>query len=60
MQNCWSKCYKKVWFESDNRDVAGLINGKKLNFSVYNWIRKLEDGNQGILCQKHSLTVILY
>ncbi|EFH39868.1 hypothetical protein ARALYDRAFT_330989 [Arabidopsis lyrata subsp. lyrata] len=40
MQNCWSKGFKRVCFEGDNKEVADLLNGNTLNFGMFNWIRE--------------------
>ncbi|KAG7564560.1 Ribonuclease H-like superfamily, partial [Arabidopsis suecica] len=41
MQNCWSKGYTRVCFEGDNKEVEELLNGNKLNFGMFNWIREV-------------------
>lgn len=40
MQHCWSKGITKIIFEGDNREVEELMNKKKINFQVHNWIRE--------------------
>ncbi|EFH41732.1 hypothetical protein ARALYDRAFT_917421 [Arabidopsis lyrata subsp. lyrata] len=41
MQSCWSKGYKKVYFEGDNKEVVAIINGKQSNFAAFNWMRDI-------------------
>ena len=42
MQHCWSKGYRKIHFEGDNKEVSEIIHGKKANFSVFNWTREVQ------------------
>ncbi|CAG7894074.1 unnamed protein product, partial [Brassica rapa] len=41
MQNCWSKRYMKVQFESDCSKMIKILNNEVLHFAEYNWIRKV-------------------
>ena len=41
MQHCWSRGIRKLYFEGDNKDVTDILNGRKPNFAVYNWIREI-------------------
>lgn len=41
MQNCWCKGYKKIVLEGDCEGVTDLLDGKRLNFGVYNWIQEI-------------------
>lgn len=41
MQSCWSKGYKKVYFEGDNKEVVAILNGKQSNFAAFNWTRDI-------------------
>ncbi|EFH57845.1 hypothetical protein ARALYDRAFT_903052 [Arabidopsis lyrata subsp. lyrata] len=62
MQNCWSKGFKRVCFEGDNKEVADLLNGNKLNFGMFNWIREARSwksrftDRQFIWCHRNSNT----
>ncbi|EFH55150.1 hypothetical protein ARALYDRAFT_901248 [Arabidopsis lyrata subsp. lyrata] len=42
MQHCWTRGYQRVCFEGDNQEVVKLINGTKINFGSYNWIREVK------------------
>lgn len=42
MQNCWIKGFSKVIFEEDCKQLNDLLNGKTINFRVYNWIREVQ------------------
>lgn len=39
MQQCWSKGYKRVVFESDCQKMVNLLNKQGLHLDGYNWIR---------------------
>lgn len=41
MQNCWSKGYRKVQFESDCSKMIKFLNKEVLHFAGYNWIREV-------------------
>ncbi|EFH67295.1 hypothetical protein ARALYDRAFT_890908 [Arabidopsis lyrata subsp. lyrata] len=41
MQCCWSKGFKRMYFEGDNKEVADILNGKKANFAAFNYIREI-------------------
>nr|VDD20485.1 unnamed protein product [Brassica oleracea] len=41
MQNCWSKGYRKVQFESDCSKMIKILNKEVLHFAGYNWIREV-------------------
>ncbi|EFH53053.1 predicted protein, partial [Arabidopsis lyrata subsp. lyrata] len=33
--------YDKIFFEGDCRQLNDLLNGKTMNFGVYNWLREV-------------------
>ncbi|KAL9855314.1 putative ribonuclease H domain-containing protein [Arabidopsis thaliana] len=41
MQHCWSRGYRKIYFEGDNKEVSEIVNGRSSNFAVFNWIRDI-------------------
>jgi len=42
MQHTWSKGYRKIIFEGDNRTVESLLNGNTRNFELHNLIIEIQ------------------
>ncbi|EOA28344.1 hypothetical protein CARUB_v10024549mg, partial [Capsella rubella] len=40
MKYCRNKGYTNVCFKGDNKEIVDILNGHKLNFAAYNWIRR--------------------
>ena len=42
MQHCWSRGYRRVCFEGDNKVMMELLTGSQRNFGVHNWICEVQ------------------
>ncbi|KAG7584257.1 Ribonuclease H-like superfamily [Arabidopsis suecica] len=39
MQHAWTKGFRRVIFEGDNKQLVDLINQRQLHFASFNWLR---------------------
>lgn len=46
IQHAWSRGYRKVVFEGDNKIVFNLLTDKDIHFGVHNWIREIKVWSQ--------------